>query len=494
MPRITPTKPQFDIITSQAQVNLFLAGQGSGKSHCAGIVSACHISKYPDVRGLIAANTHDQLTKATLFRIREVWKNNFGIVEYNDKTKKGDYVSGKRPPSHFSIEGHNFKDYNNIISFSNGGVIYIGSLENYYALDGIEIGWAVLDETKDTKEEAVKEVITGRLRQTGMFNAAGEPFNPLYIFTSPAKVPWINEWFNLEEYEPEIVSLIYSKTTYFRKKIDNKFVVISSTYLNAANLPENYIPNQLANLNSSLVDMLIYANPFSKSGGEFFDQFDRAKHVKQVRYDEDLPIHVSFDKNVSPYIACSLWQLQDKQITQIHELPCKEPDNTSVKASKKLCAYLRSIDYDGVIYLYGDTTANARSATDQEGKSFFEKIIETLRNEGYIVVNRVGKSNPRIMLSGEFVNAIYENQYGGYSIAISDLCKISAMDYGIVKKGVNGEMLKIESKNPDTGKPYQPYGHFSDVKRYFICQMLKDLFDKYGRNSGSATFLVRRNN
>ena len=105
--------------------------------------------------------------------------------------------------------GHNFDSYENIISFDNGAVIYIGSLDNYKALDGIEVCWAVLDETKDTREEAVKQVITGRLRQQGMYvdaadnlcsnaftnGVANKSFNPLYIFTSPASVPWINEWF-----------------------------------------------------------------------------------------------------------------------------------------------------------------------------------------------------------------------------------------------------------------------------------------------------------
>jgi len=216
---------------SRQRVNLFLAGQGSGKSFCAGLVSANYISHFQLMRGIICANTYGQLTRSTLFRIREVWKTCFGWVEYSGRKTQGSYVIGRQPPKHFKTSAHNFDTYENIISFNNGAIIFIGSLDNYKALDGIEVCWAILDETKDTREEAVKQVITGRLRQQGMYvDAKGalcgeeqtdgvpnKPFNPLYIFTSPASVPWINEWFYLQDYEQEIMEKIFSETTYFKR-------------------------------------------------------------------------------------------------------------------------------------------------------------------------------------------------------------------------------------------------------------------------------------
>src|SRR5690606_20199036 len=157
--------------------------------------------------------------------------------------------------------------------------------------------WAMLDETKDTKETAVKEVIVGRLRQRAIFIRGGkligdpdpkseseykngarkwipptdaDEFNPLYIFTSPAKVPWINEWFELDKYADEIKQTIYFPPNYFKKESGNKLVTISATHLNEANLPKNYISNQMSNLTKSLQNMLIYGDPFSKAGGEFY--------------------------------------------------------------------------------------------------------------------------------------------------------------------------------------------------------------------------------
>ena len=60
---MTNTAPQQAILQSRQPVNLFLAGQGSGKSHCAGLVSANFISQFPLMRGIICANTYGQLTR-----------------------------------------------------------------------------------------------------------------------------------------------------------------------------------------------------------------------------------------------------------------------------------------------------------------------------------------------------------------------------------------------------------------------------------------------
>ena len=243
------SSPQEYIITSTQDVNLFLAGVGSGKTHLGGFISGYLLQKFPKVFGFVGANTYQQLTTATLQRTREVWGKLFGwVVDV-------DYVVGKQPPKGFVTEGHNFDNYSSIISFKWGAVAYKGSLDNAKAHDGKEFGWAILDETKDSREEDVKDTIMTRLRMAGIYidgdgQLTTEPqsgelehkaFNPLYILTSPAKVQWINEWFNLDNYQNEIQRLIYSKTDFFSKDYDDKCVVISSTYHNEENLPKGYI-------------------------------------------------------------------------------------------------------------------------------------------------------------------------------------------------------------------------------------------------------------
>ncbi len=223
------SKPQKAILKSVKPINLFLAGVGSGKTHLGGILSYRFIKRFPDVFGAIFANTYEQLNTSTLYRIREYWKS-IGVTEWSKENPRGMYVAGKQPPAHFNRDKHNFDSYNSIVSFINGAIIYTGSLENAKAHEGKQFGWCILDETKDSREEDIKEIILARIRQRGIFikndryETEGEDINPLYILTSPARVDWINDWFNLDAYVDEISNNIYSQDTFFEKDFGNKFV------------------------------------------------------------------------------------------------------------------------------------------------------------------------------------------------------------------------------------------------------------------------------
>jgi len=63
--------PQQDILESTKQINLFLAGVGSGKTHLGGVI-IYNLLQFPQLKGFIAANTYDQLNTSTFTRIAEV--------------------------------------------------------------------------------------------------------------------------------------------------------------------------------------------------------------------------------------------------------------------------------------------------------------------------------------------------------------------------------------------------------------------------------------
>lgn len=492
-----PSKPQYDMLISRKAVNLFLAGQGSGKTFCAGAISAAFVSNFPHIKGLIAANTYDQLNRSTLYRIREVWKDEFGIKEYNEYTGEGCYVVGIQPPKHFNTEHHNFDRYNNIISFDNGAVIYIGSLDNYKSLDGMEIGWGILDETKDTKEEAVKEVIVGRLRQKGLYvdekgrlvEVGGTPFNPLYIFTSPAKVQWLNEWFQLDQYQDEITAHIYSDTTYFKKEIGNKLVTISSTYHNLKNLPSNYIDNQKANLHSGLQDMLIYGNPFSKAGGEFYKCFSRKKNVAECGYDPTLPLHITWDFNVNPYVTCCIWQIKGKKAKQIDEICLPSPRNRTEDACREFIRLYQG--HNAGVFIYGDPSGKQEDTRTEKGSNDYMIIQKLLKD--FKPSLRVGRLAPPVVMRGNFINTIFEKGYEDITITISPKCKNSINDYTYLKEASDGTKAKEKVKNEDTKITYEKYGHTSDANDYFICEAFASEFGRYQKGGGVSKAAMGNN-
>lgn len=498
------TDPQLEIATSRQQVNLFLAGQGSGKTHCAGLISGMLLCNFPKVHGFIGANTYTQLSDSTLFRIRKVWKDIFGWEEYSKGNPRGHFVIDVQPPAHFNTQGHEYDSYHGKISFKWGTVVYKGSLDNYKAHDGKEFGWAILDETKDTKEEAVKEVITGRLREHGMWVAhngrlmdsplhpagfVNSAFNPLYIFTSPAKVPWINDWFRLDEFQDEIVRLIYSDETYFHKEIDNKLAVISSSYHNQANLPANYIENQKLNLHSALQDMLIYGNPFSSTGGEFYRYFNRTLHVKDLLkiddfesdggrpYNPKLALHISFDFNVNPYMTCTIWQIKGKKVYQVDEICLSNPRNTTPDVCREFIR--RYQDHTAGLFIYGDPSGRQEDTRSEKGSNDFTLIRKHLAQ--FHPALKVPDAAPAVVMRGNWINTILEKGHEGIEILIHEKCTHSIADLTYLKQASDGTKFKEKAKNADTGVSFEKFGHCSDSMDYFLTSAFPGEYARYQR-------------
>lgn len=226
-----------------------------------------------------------------------------------------------------------------------------------------------------------------------------------------------------------------------------------------------------------------------RNGAEFWKQFSEVQHVKPVKIAKST-VHISLDENVNPYITQTIWQVdaEEKQIKQVHELLCKSPDNNAPKSAKKMAAWLNEINYKDVVFIYGDPSASKRSTVDENSKSFYDKYIEVLKNEGFHVVSRVMKSAPEVALSAAFINDIYENNLYGWSIIIGDRCFQSIEDYLMVKEDAEGKMLKPKVKDKETAVTYEPAGHISDSKRCFITTILDAEFKQYkarGKRRGS---------
>lgn len=478
---LTFSDPQLEILESNAQVNLFHAGVGSGKTHIIGAKNAMYAIMYPHVRGFIGANTNEQLTKSTLVGVFRFWAM-IGLK------RDVHYVVDRIPPSNFKMYGEKLKNYRNTISFINGKLIFLASLENYQAIDGIEFAHGDLDETKDTKEVAVKEVIIARLRQVGLWlDKRGNittvkedgitGFNPLNIYTSPAKNDWLAEWFEFPKYYVEIAQRIFSKTEFFRKRIGNKLVVISSSFHNEHNLPSGYIQSKLIEPNAHnphRIDMLVYGSPLAKSGDEYYSRWDRLKHVQVVTYPADIPTHLGFDFNRRPYITAGLykiWYKKDVERWHIHkfdEICLKPPNNTT----EDLCGQideLYSQELNKGLFIYGDYSGgNARTNSNEDDYDVIRrKLFRYLGNTSDRVI-----VNVRVIKRKEFMNKIF---YGSVPIDFTcdPKCVNFIMDCDYLKEAPDGGKLK-ETVKDENGKSYEKYGHTSDETEYVITSAFSD--------------------
>jgi hypothetical protein len=512
------SEPQEAVLATRQQLILEMAGQGGGKSQNIGYSSGMLISAFPKARGFIGANTYNQLSQSTLDRVFNTWKTAYGFEEYDKHAAPwGAYVVDKRPPPHFT-RYQNLRHYDGTISFWNGQLTFIGSLENYKAHEGKEFTWAHLDETKDTKEKALTDVIFGRLRQPGLYFdkdgnlqwfdfAAPEgwtPWNPLYIHTSPAidGAEWLLKMFNLSSFEKEIKKKVQrGAKDFFYKEFGNRAICIYSAYHNAHNLSAGYLKNQEENLmnDPAAILKLVHGYPFGQAGGAWLPSFRRDQHVQAVPYLPSLPsVSLTLDFNVVPYMT--LLAVQFQVLTRYRDETGRKYDEprpglfaievTRVRFYKEYCLSGPRNSTEAVcdawaadhrpgttsIFYYGDATGLHRIPGLGSLTNF--KILET-RLYGYLhnESKKVKDPNVNEWKRRDLFNDILRGKYPDIEILIDESCEKLIEDCENVKAGKNGK-IKPEVEDPNTKKKYQKWGHTSDAAEYLLSEAFKYLLEQ----------------
>lgn len=513
------SEPQTDVVNSRSPLVLDMAGQGAGKTDNIGFRSGFFITNFPEAKGFIAANTYLQLTQSTLNKAFKVWEKYFGLTEYDAKSNPdGDFVLDKQPPAHFK-KFERLKNYNGTISFRDGCLIYCGSLDNFKAHDGKEFAWAELDETKDTKKEALTTVILARLRQFGLWTddeggaywnntislaeaeANGwKSFNPCAIHSSPAEggVDWIIEMFGLGEYDEEILEILSDTYQYFFKQDAQTTVVIYQTYWNEENLPPGYIESRKAQLNEGEQLKFIDGYPFSKTGGEYYPHFNRKVHVGREEYHKpgDLT-HLTYDFNVAPYLTqirmaveyiTRYWHEKEKRkvnepepgtvpfdvmrIAVYKEDLMRSPYNSTEHAAQAFADDVEPGTYPDVL-VHGDSSG--RNRITGLGNLTQYKIIEgKLLN--FLPSNwmQVPLANMAVLKRRDLMNRIFEGKIPEVEFIIHDSCTETIRDFEYLKEHPDGSgKYKEKAKDPNTGKEYEKIGHISDAVEYMVCDLCK---------------------
>ena len=397
-----------------------------------------------------------------------------------------------------------------ITCLSNGARIVFKGLDDSEKIKGLSsFKRVVLDEWSEFEEEDYKQI---RKRLRGMVGQQIiTTFNPI------KETHWIKtQIFDKEKWHdiPKIVEIagrelppqltdvksirmnepksILNPRTKEIEEHPSDTVVIQTTYLNnfwVVGSPDGtygfYDEQCVADFERDRLNDPDYYNVYAlgewgviRTGSEFFSSFNRGVHTGVCEYDPTLPVHISVDSNVLPYISCTYWQIDTKDgshIRQIDEICADSPNNTVRKAAKLVAARLKEMAPEKV-FLHGDASTRAANNIDDEKRSFLDLFIDTLHKEGVDVEDKVGNKNPSVPMSGEFINAIFDKLFPGLSIFISDKCMKSIEDYMSVQKDVNGGILKTKVKNKITMQTYEKYGHLSDTFRYVVVDMLREEF------------------
>lgn len=221
-----------------------------------------------------------------------------------------------------------------------------------------------------------------------------------------------------------------------------------------------------------------------ETGGNFYKNFQRSRHVQPLEYNSELPLHISIDFNVNPYMTCVVVQIVEKQIRVIDEICLPYPRNTSLAVCAEFKTRYRT--HNAGLFVYGDpqglknyTAVNAVVRTKEEDYNEFSIILKELKE--YRPVNRVPRNYPPVKLRGDFVNAIFNHCEQGIELIVSEGCPKLIADFMYGKEASDGTKHKEKVKDSETGVTYEKYFHASDATDYLITSAFKtemSIFDK----------------
>lgn len=158
MPNMSLAPWQYAAIFNPFQHFAMYGGVAVGKTFTGSHFSIYHITEYPQMTGLIGANTYDQLSQVTLRALFE-WLDAYDL----------EYIVDSMPPKSWG-QKRALKSYKNTISIYNRQtgtctLVFTRTLSDPDALRGLEISWYWLDETRDTSQET-HDVVISRMRET----------------------------------------------------------------------------------------------------------------------------------------------------------------------------------------------------------------------------------------------------------------------------------------------------------------------------------------
>jgi PBSX family phage terminase large subunit len=214
-----------------------------------------------------------------------------------------------------------------------------------------------------------------------------------------------------------------------------------------------------------------------ETGGNFYKNFDRAKHTGKTKYDPTLPLHVSFDFNVNPYCSAQVWQLIGKRAFCIAEFAASYPINNT----KGVCNLFtkRFHSHKGGLFIYGDPSGKSEDTRSEKGQNDYRIIgneLQVLKPQF-----RLHTKAPAVAMRGNWINAMLGYSEGGMQLFFDENCTHTISDFMYLKESSDGTKHKEKARDRDTNVSYEKYGHMSDCADYLLTYAYAKEYEEYQR-------------
>lgn len=211
-----------------------------------------------------------------------------------------------------------------------------------------------------------------------------------------------------------------------------------------------------------------YQAAFLSATGLVYYAFDRAKHVRAVRYDPQLPLVIALDFNVAPgsAVICQEqmlppWNQPTGPLHQ-HTVVVGEVHIADDSRTDLVCERIRSrfAGHAQEVYLYGDPAGNQRRTSAQSND--WDIVRQHLRGTFQHLRDRVARSAPPVVDSTNSVNARLCNAAGDVRFAIdAQAAPQTLLD-------LEGVAWIEESSTREIDKSDGKRTHWSDALRYYL--------------------------
>ena len=362
---------------------------------------------------------------------------------------------------------------NKIINKANGTKFRFRGVDKVEKLKGM-VGYkrVVLEEANQFNKEDLDQ-IRKRLR--------GVPGQQIILIFNPIDE---EHWIKTTRLDCENWTVVPSEITEKKVNDSGNTVVLRTTYLDNKYIvgPYFYDKHCIADFEFDKKHDFDFYRIYAlgewgklNKGGEFYKKFDYGRHTCKTQYNDHLPLHISFDENVNPYITLTIWQLEGLKATQIDEICLSSPNNRI----RDLCRAfeVKYMHHTQGLFIYGDVTSNKEDTKLEKGENFYTLIRKYLLK--FKPKIRLQTKNPSVAMRGNFLNEVLDTEFAGCVIRINESCKKTTLDYKYLKEAPDGTKLKEKATDPTTKITYEKYGHCSDANDYFLTSVFSVQYNQY---------------
>lgn len=352
--------------------------------------------------------------------------------------------------------------------FSNGSKIIFKDLEwlpsdpDFQRLGSIEITDLFIEEAQNITEKAF-EVASSRIRLLN--EHYGLPYSTL--LTGNPGPHWLKYRF-IKDNEGQPIQLRETDKVVLATLLDNPDEKFRKGY-----------EAKLNTLNEYDRARLLYGDwdAEEKTGGEFYPSYSDTLHTtNEEHYDPSLPLHISFDFNVNPYVTLLVHQVRENQVHLIDEVLGRPPENNTIATCKAFMNIYKG--HQGGVIIYGDPSGRQQDTRSERGHNDFTLIQRTL--EPMRPSLRITASAPSVYMRGMWINSIFEGK-SSITYIVHNKCVEARRDLRNLKKASDGTKNKRKVRNPKTGVSFEEYGHCTDAMEYFLTTCYLEEFSKFAK-------------